>query len=59
MSKPNVIIITGHSTPQKLTMIPLASKNKPKPTIMIIVPKTMAAIMPPFGKPKHSFSMRL
>ncbi len=57
MSRPKIMMITGQNTPQKFTTNPLASKNKPKPTIKIITPKMMPTIMPPFGKPKHSFSI--
>jgi hypothetical protein len=56
---PKIIMMNGQIYDQKLMMYPLASKNKAKPIITIIVPKTKPAIMPPLGKPKHSFSTRL
>ena len=45
--RPKMIIMNGQMKGQKLTVYPLACRNKPKPTSMIIVPKTMLAIMPP------------
>ena len=58
---PKMIMMKGQKRFQKskLGMISLDCRNSPKPTSMIIVPKTSAAIMPPFGRPKHSPSIRL
>ena len=54
-----MIRMRGQMTGQKLTVYPLACRNKPKPTSMIIAPMTMLTIIPPPGKPKHSLSTRL
>ena len=58
---PKIIMIKGQKKFQKskLTMYPVDCRNSPKPTSIIIVPKTRAAIIPPLGKPKHSPSIRL
>ena len=58
---PKIIMIKGQKKFQKskLAMYPVDCRNSPKPTNMIIAPKTIAAIIPPLGKPKHSPSIRL
>lgn len=59
MSTPNMIIRKGQNTPQKFTMMPLASSSDATPTSTIIMPKIKPTIMPPLGKPKHSSSIFL
>jgi hypothetical protein len=56
-----MMMIKGQNKFQKskLAMYPVDCRNSPRPAIMIIAPKTRAAIMPPLGKPKHSPSIRL
>ena len=54
ISVPNMITIMKNMFSQML--IPVSKLN---PQMRIMMPKTMPAIALPWGRPKHSFSLRL